>query len=264
MRKKSLIRRLIPWIIAAVAIAALVIFVGIPLYSQTEVTNENPPVVSYFEGKEKELVMENDDLLFTMDTATTQFTVTEKESGRVWRSNPEDAAQDSIALSLNKDTLFSTLILTYTTSGGEVSMNNYTYSIKNQSYDLAQQEDGSVRVDYSVGQIERTYIIPTAITKERYTAFTDQMSKSTKKKVSSNYSLVEPDKLDKRDNKEQLLTNYPSVAEQALYILQETPTPTIRKSWKAISPKSDTTKRNMPLTRNWWQTLPRIRVRSST
>ena len=63
-------------------------------------------------------------------------------------------------------------------------------------------------------------IIPTAITKERYTAFTDNMSKSTKKKVASNYSLVEPSKLDKRENKDELIANYPSVTEQALYILQ--------------------------------------------
>ena len=220
MRRQSLIRRLLPWIIAAVLIAALVVFVGIPLYSQKEDTNEYPPVVSYYEGDNKELTMENDRLLFSMDPATTQFTVTEKESGRVWRSNPEDASKDPIALSLNKDTLYSTMIVTYTTSGGEVSMNNYTYSMKNQSYSLVPQEDGSIRVDYSIGQIERTYLLPIAITKERFASFTENMSKSTKKKVSSNYSLVEPEKLDKRDNKAELIENYPSVTEQALYILQ--------------------------------------------
>ncbi len=220
MRRKSLIRRLIPWIIFAVLLTVFILFVGIPLYSQKEETVENPPVISYYEGDGKELVMENDSLLFSMDPATTRFTVTEKETGRIWRSNPEDADKDPVALSLNKDTLLSTLVVTYTTSGGEVGMNNYTYSIKNQSYSVAQQEDSSIRVDYSVGQIERTYIIPIAITKERFTAFTDNMSKSTKKKVSSNYSLVEPSKLDKRDNKDELIANYPSVTEQALYILQ--------------------------------------------
>ena len=62
-------------------------------------------------------------------------------------------------------------------------MNNYTYSIQNQSYDLRQQEDGSIRVDYSVGQIERIFRLPTAITKERYTEFTDKMSKSTRRRL---------------------------------------------------------------------------------
>ncbi len=220
MRRKSLIRRLIPWIITAGLLAALVIFVGIPLYGQQETEENDPPVIGYYEGDGAELTMENDSLLFSLDPKTTQFTVTEKKSGTVWRSNPEDAASDPIALSLNKDTLSSTLIVTYTTSGGEVGMNNYTYSVQNGSYSVQKQEDNSIRVDYAVGQIERVYLIPSAITKERYTQFTDKMSKATKKKLSSNYTLVEPEKLDKKDNKEELIASYPSITEQALYILK--------------------------------------------
>ena len=45
MRKKSLLRRLIPWMIAAVLIALLVIFVGIPLYGQQEEEVNDPPTV---------------------------------------------------------------------------------------------------------------------------------------------------------------------------------------------------------------------------
>ena len=67
MRRKSLIRRLIPWILLAGALAALVIFVGIPLYGQQEVVVENPPRISYYEGDEGEITMENERLLFTMD-----------------------------------------------------------------------------------------------------------------------------------------------------------------------------------------------------
>ena len=103
MRKKSLMRRLIPWILAAALIAALVIFVGIPLYGPKEEEKVEQPVISYFEDRGEELTMENDHLLFSMDPATTQFTLTEKESGRVWLSNPADAAKDPIALAGNKD-----------------------------------------------------------------------------------------------------------------------------------------------------------------
>ena len=220
MRKKSLIRRLIPWIIILAALAALVIFVGIPLYGQQEEEITNPPAIAFYDGDGAALTMENDRLLFEMDSNTTQFQVTDKESGKVWRSNPEGAEQDRIAKSLNKDMLSSTLIVTYTTSGGEVSLNNYTYAIQNQSYLLKQQDDGSIRVDYTVGQIERSFLLPQAITKERYTAFTDKMSKATKKKLASNYTLVEPEKLDKKENKAELMEMYPSVTEQALYILK--------------------------------------------
>ena len=38
MRKKSIIRRLIPWIIVLAALAALIVFVFVPLYSGEEKT----------------------------------------------------------------------------------------------------------------------------------------------------------------------------------------------------------------------------------
>ena len=219
-KKKSWVRRLLPWLVTILAIAALVIFVGIPIYGQTETETENPPSITYYEGGTEPLVMENEALRFEMDPTTTRFQVTEKASGRVWLSNPADADRDPIALTSNKDTLFSTLLVTYTTSGGEVTMNNYAYSMQNQTFDVGYQDDGSIRVDYSVGQIERTYRLPVAITRERYTQFTDNMSKSTKKKLASNYTLVEPEKLAKRDDREELIAKYPSVEEQALYILK--------------------------------------------
>ena len=219
-RKKSLLLRMIPWIIMIAAIAALIVFVGIPLYGQQEAETENPPVISYYDGDEKPLIMENDHLVFEMDAKTTWFSVTEKNTGRVWRSTPENAESDPIAQTSNRDTLLSTLLVTYTNSGGEVTMNNFAYAIKNQTYDIQQQEDGSIRVNYAIGQIERVYQIPTAITKERYETFTSNMKKSTKKKVSGLYTLVEPSKLEQREDKDELIALYPSVTEQPLYLLK--------------------------------------------
>ena len=54
-KKKSFLRRLIPWLITLALLAALVIFVGIPLYSQVETEIANPPVISYYEGDDKPL-----------------------------------------------------------------------------------------------------------------------------------------------------------------------------------------------------------------
>ena len=77
-KRKSLIRRLLPWAIAAALTAALVIFVGIPLYGQQEEEESRPPVIAFYGGDGKPLKMENGSLLFEMDPKTTQFTVTEK------------------------------------------------------------------------------------------------------------------------------------------------------------------------------------------
>ena len=219
-RQKSLIRRLIPWLIAAAVLACLIIFVFVPIYSQKEEANEEQPVIAYYEGDEKALTMENEDLVFTMDPMTTRFQVVEKATGRAWDSTPKDADKDPIALTANKEALGATLLIGYTTSSGEITLNNNAYSMANQTYQLNKQDDGSIRVDYAIGQIERVFMLQSAITKERFTAFTDAMSKKNKKQTTSNYSLYEPEKLDKKDNKDEIIAMYPSVQEQALYILK--------------------------------------------
>ncbi len=224
MRKKSLIRRLIPWIIALAAIAALVLFVFIPMYSASEKSFGRDTNVFYYEGDGKPLTMENDQLLFEMDASTTAFTVTNKATGKVWYSNPEGRDKDPIAKGVNADFLSSTLTVSYYDSTSLNELNNYTYSIVNQTYEIIPQEDGSIRVDYAVGKIERIFMIPSAITKERYTMFTDNMSKKNKKKMGNYYSLYEPDKLDKKTNKDEIIALYPSVTEQPLYILKDVDT----------------------------------------
>lgn len=52
--------------------------------------------------EETEITLENDKLLFSMNSLTTQFSVTMKETGETWTSNPEGAAEDSAALEIEK------------------------------------------------------------------------------------------------------------------------------------------------------------------
>ena len=220
MRRKSIIRRLLPWLIAIALIAALVIFVFVPIYSQTDASESQTPEIRSHSGEKDHLILENDTLLFDMDPETTAFTVTDKQSGKVWYSNPQDAASDSIALTSNKDTLSSTILVTYTTSTGEVTINNYEKSIVNQNYQISRPDEKTIRVDYSIGDIEKETIIPTAITKERYNEFLGKLKTAAKSMVKSCYTLVEPAKLDKMANKDELIALYPSVTEQPLYILK--------------------------------------------
>lgn len=218
---KKFILRALPWIITVALLAALVVFVGIPLYSEDTSEHLYAPTIYTYEGTTAPVTMENDYLSFELDAATTQFKVTDKQTGSTWFSNPTDAANDPLAVSTNKENLQSTAIVTYTTSLGSVDMNNYKYSIESGNYSITEQEDGSVRVDYAVGKIEKFYLIPTAITQERFTAFTSQMGKSTQKKLKSNYTLYDPAKLDSKKNKDEIIAMYPSVTEQALYVLMD-------------------------------------------
>lgn len=220
MRKKSPWLRLIPWLIALAAIAALVVFVGIPLYAPQQQQDVDPPVVSYYEDGAQTLTLENDALRFELDGETTAFTLTEKASGRQWLSNPADADQDRVAVSTNKDMLKSTLVVTYSSASGVIDFNNYAYSIQNGTYTVAQPDPDTVSVTYSVGKIEKIYLLPNAITVERFTAFTDAMSKKDAKKVKGVYTLYKPEKVAAADNRDELLALYPSLETQELYVLK--------------------------------------------
>ena len=220
MREKSLALRLIPWIITLAAVAALVVFVGIPLYAPQAEETVEPPTIGYYEDGKQTLTLENDALLFEMDGETTAFTLTEKETGRQWFSNPENAAQDKVAVSTNKDMLRSTLVVTYSSASGVIGFNNYAYSIENGTYTVSQPDPDTVSVRYSVGKIEKVYMIPSAITVERFTAFTDAMGKKDAKKVKGNYTLYKPEKVAAADNRDELLALYPELENQELYVLK--------------------------------------------
>jgi len=218
---KKIILRLLSCAIVLALLAALTVYVVIPLFTEEEENLFGDVSIMYYEGDtKKKLTMENDQLAFELDPATTHFKVTNKATGQEWLSNPADAANDPLAVSANKEALQATALVTYSTSSGTVEMNNYKYSIEGGNYDVAVQEDSSIRVDYAIGKIEKIYCMPTAITKERYDAFVGQMKSSTKKKLSSNYALYKPSELDKKKNKDELIALYPSVVEQELYILK--------------------------------------------
>ena len=60
MKKKNLFWRLLLWLIVLAALAALVVFVGIPLFTP-EVPRDIPaPVVGYYEGDGAPILMENE------------------------------------------------------------------------------------------------------------------------------------------------------------------------------------------------------------
>ena len=219
-RNKSLLRRLLPWLILLVALAALIIFVFVPIYSEQDPSSGRDPHVINYSGDEKPVVIENDALLMEMDPATSQFKVTNKANGQTWLSNPENAQEDPVAGGVNKEFLSATMTITYTNSGGENELNNYRYSIVNRNYEITRVDDATIRVDYAIGKIERIYMIPTAITKEHYKEITDRMSKADKKKVSSFYTLMDAKKLAKADNKEELIATYPQIETTEMYILK--------------------------------------------
>ena len=67
MKKRSVFRRLLPWMIAIAALAALVIFVFVPIYSEHGLTAGRETRVLHYDGDDQPITIENDALLFEMD-----------------------------------------------------------------------------------------------------------------------------------------------------------------------------------------------------
>ena len=217
--RKKIIRRLIVWGIILILLAALA-YVFYLIYSERDIASGREPHLIFYEGDGETVTIENDQIALELDGNTTQFKVTSKESGKTWYSNPQDWEKDPIAHGVNSDLLGSTLTLTYTVSGSETELNNYRYSMVNQNYNIIRENDTTIRIEYAIGKIERTYFIPLAITVERYKELTSQMSGGDKKKVASFYSLYDEKKLAKMDNLEEMKEMYPGIEAGNLYIIK--------------------------------------------
>ena len=190
--------------------------------------------VHAFAGDETPIVMENDSLKFTMDPLTTQFTVEVKETGKIWRSNPEDAAGDSLALPEEKSKLQSPLIMSYAVETGlETTLNCFDMSVQNGIYEIEQGDD-YVKVEYSLGNVEKEYIIPTVMTKDSYDKWMSQVDSKSGNVISQYYKKYDINKLSPKDDKDELLANYPELANQKLYILRSSTKEAVRKKLQGI------------------------------
>lgn len=177
-----------------------------------------------YAGDTNPIVMESDALKFTMDPVTTQFEVLVKSTGKVWKSNPEGAADDALALSEEKGKLQSPIVMSYNTEAGlETTYDAYKYSVANGIYQIEAGED-YVRVDYSFGEVQKQFTIPPVCTKADFEKWTGAMSKEGLNIVQQYYKKYDIKKLSKKDkeNQDALLANYPIMADEVIYVLRDT------------------------------------------
>ncbi|MBR4083860.1 MAG: hypothetical protein IKK33_06205 [Lachnospiraceae bacterium] len=187
-----------------------------------------------YDGGETPIVLENDDLVFTLDPTTTQFELMVKETGKVWYSTPVDAANDVMALTAEKSKLQSTLIMTFSKDTGlETEYNNFGYSINNGLYNIEAGED-YVRIDYTLGDIEREYYIPPVTTATKFNEWLSKMELKDQNKLKDYYKKYDINKLGRKDNKEELLEKYPILADEVIYVLRDTTQGKIRVDFEKI------------------------------
>lgn len=166
------------------------------------------------------LVLENDKLKFTLDPNTTHFEVLNKADNSVWRSNPEDAAYDSMADQTNINYMQSTLILEYTNDiGVTVIYNNYEKSIEKTNYQITKNDD-AIEVDYTIGDFKQIFYIPPAMPESRMQTYLEKMDSSAARKVKTYYRRVDLNNLLPTDDPNELKKQYPELENERVYVLR--------------------------------------------
>lgn len=177
------------------------------------------------DGEDTVWTVGNDAVSLSIDVTTTQFTFTDKY-GKTWYSSPTDAATSGGS---DANNAMSNLIIEYSTEQGVTNTyNSYAYSVQKEIYEVEKVEDGDelgFNIYYTIGNVNKEYLFPQALPESEMTAYTDQMdASSVKKYIRQYYRLYDINSLRSTDNQDELLAQYPELAEENVYVfIQDTP-----------------------------------------
>lgn len=234
-RKNEIIKTLKSMIFPIVLLAAIGLGLVFIMTYQSANEEEEPIPPYAYDGDGKEIVLENDKLKLVMDSTTTNFTLTVKSSGKVWHSVPENGANDTLAINETKNKLQSSFLLKYSNQGGlDTTLDSYSFSALNGIYEIAATDD-AITIDYSLGKVAKEFIIPPVMLADKFDNYIAQMSNQDKDKCKQFYKLYDINNLKKNDNKEELLSFYPIMETEKIYVLRaDKMKDTAKKSLQAI------------------------------
>lgn len=170
---------------------------------------------------EDPIVISNDYLELTFDPATTAFDILDKSTGNVWHSCAVDPDSDPVATADYKKTMASNIVMEFSSIQGDTKpYNSQKHSVDNLYYDF-EQDGNSIIVHYTIGELTKTYFIPLVANEAEMQEYFDQLQPKEVRTVKNLYRLYDINKLQKNDNKDELLEKYPKLAEEKLYILRE-------------------------------------------
>ena len=178
-----------------------------------------------------DVTIENDSLKLTVSGSSTQLEITDKASGKIYRSNPtaEDIEKYADADGQHKDVLSATLGLTYSNNTDtRVEIDSYSQCVRdNKFYKIEKVDDNTVKVSYSIGAFEKNYVCPVAIKESRMQEYLDKMSSSAQKSALRCYTYYNYEELSSSDEAadQDLLTKgeqlFPDLKDEPIYYLNE-------------------------------------------
>lgn len=165
------------------------------------------------------LICENEYLKLYLDEQESDVAVLVKKTGDIWFGNPYKAEEDPIATGYYVGNLKSQLSIHYYNDNVQMKeMDNYNDSIAYGQFETEFMKDG-VTITYTLGELSSKLILPQVISEQRYLEYYNRMDKNAAKKVKRNYTFVSLEKL-KAEEKEEMLTIYPSLERQNIYVLK--------------------------------------------
>jgi hypothetical protein len=170
------------------------------------------------DGNKEEIVLENQYLELHFFPETTEIVLTNKITGSQWLSNPggTDPLADTVTRYLMQS-LFSLEYADVTGVGQTLYSSEQSVNLDAYNYGIV---DGALEINYTIGNLERTYVIPPAIPEERMLIFFDNMDPGDLSIVKTGYRLYDINNLRTNDNRAELLANYPDLARIKVYVLR--------------------------------------------
>lgn len=163
-------------------------------------------------ANEDAVVLENNNYRFVLDTKTSHFTVTDKETANVFSSVSADADSDG---KLNSELL----ITYYDSNSAKLEMNSWENSVKGNSFKI-KTGDNAVRVYYSIRKSQKILLVPVAFSQK---AFEEEIIKNLhsgqKRRLQLFYSLYKSDDNDENTNKKK--EEFEALNNENLYILSD-------------------------------------------
>lgn len=140
--------------------------------------------------KEGEVVLENNNLLFQMDSKTTHFTITDKTNGKVYYSVPE--AGEGFE---PKEEQQSELVVTYYDANSvKMTMNSFENCIQGENFEVKTEGD-SIRVYYSIQKSKQKIFVPTVIGQDTFeNELLPKLATGPKRRLKGFYNLNEDEK----------------------------------------------------------------------
>ncbi|AJY74315.1 DUF5696 domain-containing protein [Paenibacillus beijingensis] len=157
-----------------------------------------------------EPVLENDSMRLHISRETAEIAILDKRSGQVWRSNPEGIQEDSLASPYLKGKLSSQISFVYLTQNGQnKNYDSYNDSVKYKQFKIVTTDSG-VSVTYHFGNPEKGLeSMPLKISKQRFEELLNR--------------------LEDKDDKDQLSIRFKFNEDQNVYERREIPKAVVKK-----------------------------------